>query len=250
MQLRNSYYYFTSALSTEVCQKIIDLGLNEIDYLEKKGEQTHGITSGGKEKQANKYKKPLNEKSFEEVKSTKKDFYVRDSKIAWLGEKWLFETLSPYLHEANKSAGWNFDIDYHEQIQFSIYNENQFYGWHFDGGQDHFSKVKRYIPGVTNVVMQKDGNLPQSHTQNNNLVGKVRKLSMTVNLNNSNDYVGGDLKFDLGPHTPGNRYIVCEEAKNQGSIIIFPSFLSHQVTPVEKGTRYSLVMWSVGNPLR
>jgi len=41
---------------------------------------------------------------------------------------------------------------------------------------------------------------------------------------------------------------VCEEIKEQGSVVIFPSFTFHRVTPVTKGTRYSLVSWSVGNP--
>ena len=250
MQLKNSYYYFTSVLSTEVCQKIIDLGLNKLDNLEKQGENTYGVTSGRLEKQSLDSLNPINEKSNEEIKSTGKNYYRRDSKICWLSDKWIFETLAPYIYEANKAAGWNFDLDYHEQIQFSVYNKNQFYGWHFDGAQDHFSKIKRYIPGITNITMQKDGRLPFSHSQNNNLVGKVRKLSMTVNLNNSNNYEGGDLKFDLGPHSTGNRYQVCEESKKQGSIIVFPSFIPHQVTPVEKGTRYSLVLWSSGNPLR
>ena len=41
---------------------------------------------------------------------------------------------------------------------------------------------------------------------------------------------------------------VCEEIRPKGSIIVFPSFLYHQVTPITKGTRYSLVMWVLGRP--
>ena len=41
-----------------------------------------------------------------------------------------------------------------------------------------------------------------------------------------------------------------EEIKDQGSMIIFPSFLDHCVTPITKGTRYSLVLWSVGDPFK
>ena len=81
-----------------------------------------------------------------------------------------------------------------------------------------------------------------------NFVGKVRKLSVTINLNKPGDYEGGNLKFDFGPHTEGERYHECTEIRPQGSIIVFPSFIAHQVTPITKGTRYSLVLWSLGQP--
>jgi len=38
--------------------------------------------------------------------------------------------------------------------------------------------------------------------------------------------------------------------KKQGSIIVFPSLLMHQVTPVTKGERYSAVAWATGPQLR
>jgi len=78
--------------------------------------------------------------------------------------------------------------------------------------------------------------------------GKVRKLSVTINLTNSENYEGGDLKFDLGPHNKDGRYKVSNEARERGSIVVFPSHVVHQVTPVTKGTRYSLVIWNVGWP--
>ena len=53
--------------------------------------------------------------------------------------------------------------------------------------------------------------------------GKVRKISMTVNLNNPQDYEGGNLKFDLGPYFKGERFKVITDMRSQGSIIIFPS---------------------------
>ena len=34
----------------------------------------------------------------------------------------------------------------------------------------------------------------------------------------------------------------------EGSIIVFPAFMEHRVTPVTRGTRYSLVTWFVGPP--
>ena len=40
------------------------------------------------------------------------------------------------------------------------------------------------------------------------------------------------------------------EIRPRGSIIVFPSFVWHRVTPVTKGTRYSLVVWSLGYPFK
>jgi PKHD-type hydroxylase len=42
----------------------------------------------------------------------------------------------------------------------------------------------------------------------------------------------------------------CTEIRPRGSIIVFPSFVWHRVAPVTKGTRYSLVVWNLGEPWR
>ena len=38
-----------------------------------------------------------------------------------------------------------------------------------------------------------------------------------------------------------------KEMANQGSIIVFNSVTFHRVLPVTEGTRYSLVVWALGN---
>lgn len=74
---------------------------------------------------------------------------------------------------------------------------------------------------------------------------------MTCNLNKPDDYKGGNLKFDFGPHSENiNRFKECEEIRPQGSIIVFPSFVYHCVTPVTEGERYSLVLWNLGRPFK
>ena len=40
--------------------------------------------------------------------------------------------------------------------------------------------------------------------------------------------------------------ITVNDAKDIGTIIIFPSFIHHQVLPITKGKRESLVNWSIG----
>jgi predicted 2-oxoglutarate/Fe(II)-dependent dioxygenase YbiX len=37
---------------------------------------------------------------------------------------------------------------------------------------------------------------------------------------------------------------------HQGSLVAFPSFMTHRVTPVTRGLRWSLVTWLEGPPFR
>jgi PKHD-type hydroxylase len=41
-----------------------------------------------------------------------------------------------------------------------------------------------------------------------------------------------------------------EPARRQGSVICFPSFLAHRVSPVTRGLRRSLVAWAYGPAYR
>ena len=66
-----------------------------------------------------------------------------------------------------------------------------------------------------------------------------RKLSFTIQLSKPEDYEGGDLEF-LG--TEINK----EAFRQQGTCVIFPSFLAHKITKVKSGTRYAIVGWVHG----
>ena len=69
--------------------------------------------------------------------------------------------------------------------------------------------------------------------------GLVRKLSMSVQLSDPEKYKGGDLLMYEGDFARPT-------LRNQGSVIVFPSFMEHQVGKVTKGERYSLVGWVTG----
>jgi PKHD-type hydroxylase len=74
---------------------------------------------------------------------------------------------------------------------------------------------------------------------------------MTVSLTDKEEYVGGDLEFDFKDTKNNKKNIkICKEIWPKGSIVVFPSFVWHRVKPVTKGTRYSLVMWSIGAPFK
>jgi len=250
MDLANKYYYFKSALCQDTCNKIIDLGLLELTNRRERGESTEGVTAGRSEKGNNPDAMPIGEQLRGHISN--KNVYDRDSKVAWLNDQWLYDTIMPYINEANENAGWYWDFDFAESFQFTIYEPGGFYGWHVDGGSDHHAKYQRYIEGLSPPRQHKDRDkLPPGFVKNQNLVGKIRKISCTINLNAPGEYEGGNLKFDFGHHRDdGVQMYECEEIRPQGSIIVFPSFLHHCVTPVTSGTRYSLVLWCVGEPWR
>jgi PKHD-type hydroxylase len=255
--LKHNYYWFKEALSSDDCKKIIDYGCNKLEEEKLKGNSTVAVTAGNTQRGgSDNLIMPMGDKTLEEISQEEqiplnqieKQKYIRDSEVAWLNDKWLYDLILPYVRTANKSAGWDFDFTNCEAFQFTVYKPGGFYGWHVDSGSDHHAKYKRYIPGVSPT--NKDGSLLKNYKRDVNLIGKVRKLSVTINLNLPGEYEGGNLKFDFGPHALSDRYHECEEIRPQGSIIVFPSFVYHQVTPITRGTRYSLVLWCLGYPFK
>ena len=63
----------------------------------------------------------------------------------------------------------------------------------------------------------------------------------------SDEYEGGDLilEDDFFQNRPDPA-----EMRRKGAVFIFPSFIRHQVTPVTRGTRRSLVAWAEGPKFR
>jgi|TARA_Y100000289_G_C3912889_1_gene145708 PKHD-type hydroxylase len=153
----------------------------------------------------------------------------RDSNIVWMGEQWIFKEILPYVSLANKNAGWNFDWDYSEDCQFTKYTKGQFYNWH----QDSFDK-------------------PFNNPNKLMLHNKIRKLSVTCSLSDPSTYSGGELEFYEGsPERASKKNMFkCTEISEQGSIVVFPSFMWHRVCPVTEGTRYSLVIWNCGKEFK
>ena len=86
--------------------------------------------------------------------------------------------------------------------------------------------------------------------RNKNQRGKTRKLSMTINLTDPTTYKGGRMQFEFPKVSKEPVVRECVPARAQGSVIVFPSFILHRVTPVTEGTRYSLVAWFLGEPFR
>ena len=213
MNLKHSYWFFKKALPDSVCDDIVKYGNQQQEQL---------ALTGGHSLKAEK-NEPLTD---EDIKDLKKK---RDSNIVWLNDRWIYDEIQPYIHTANRNAEWNFEWDYSESCQFTKYKLNQYYGWHSDSW-----------------------NKPYENKKDLNIDGKIRKLSVTVSLSNSDDYEGGELEFDFRNLDPNQKQVIvpCKEIMERGSIVVFPSHLWHRVQPVTKGIRYSLVLWNLGHPFK
>lgn len=251
MQLTNSYYHFQHAISSENCDKIIKLGTNQLEAEKNAGQNVEAYTFGHNQKGAMPGASPQGNATKQQLRNYAiNNTYTRDSDVTWLNDSWLYELFCPFVHRANREAGWNWQWNCSESFQFTVYKPGGFYSWHTDGMSDHPGALKRYIYGVTAEPLRANGDLPPGYTFNDGLVGKIRKLSLTCNLNVPGDYDGGNLMFDFGHHHEGDQFYECKEIRPQGSIIVFPSFIDHCVSPLTRGIRYSLVLWSLGDPYR
>ena len=138
---------------------------------------------------------------------------IRRSKIEWLyyspEVEWVYAKVSHVIASLNASY-YKFNISgFNEPMQLTNYvgDNSGMYTWHIDGG----SGSKR-----------------------------VRKLSFSMQLAEPSEYEGGDLQIHEGGYP-------ITLPKKRGMIAVFPSFLLHQVTPVTRGSRQSLVAWSTGS---
>ncbi len=157
---------------------------------------------------------------------------VRNSKHAWVSSShWIGGFLWHYVERANRE---NFLYDLkcldNETIQYTIYNEGDYYEWHSDGGlTTHYKpeSIGNSTDGVGNDFVNENKEL-------------VRKLSFSLQLSNPNDYEGGELELI---NEIGESYVA---PTTQGCLILFDSRTRHRVRKVTKGTRKSLVGWVLG----
>jgi len=117
-----------------------------------------------------------------------------------------------FLELANKKM-FNYKINSFQPVQFARYRDGGHYDWHQD------------TSGISPF-------------------GDSRKLSLTFSLSDPKTYEGGHLEFYMGGKPMEERH--AKDIRKQGSIVVFDSRDYHRVTAVTKGTRYSIVCWSVG----
>jgi PKHD-type hydroxylase len=142
------------------------------------------------------------------------DTKKRVTTISWIPFKemgHMYQDLNKFIQKCNENHFGFGDIRITENAQFTEYPEGGFYDWHMD----------------CDVNMQHEP--------------PVRKISMTLLLNDPKEFEGGELEV----MAPG-KYADMK----QGHAIVFASFLNHKVNVVKRGMRQSLVVWFGGKPFR
>lgn len=149
-----------------------------------------------------------------QIGTTVSNSVARNSQISWIfpteESAWIFRRVIDICMSLNNQF-FKFDLfGLVEGFQFTKYSDpDGFYGAHIDKVYDNI----------------------------------VRKLSITIQLSDPNDYEGGELEL----HIKSDPLVM---QKDLGYLVVFPSYTLHQVKPVTKGTRYSLVAWVTGTPFK
>ena len=147
MNLHYQYYWFKEVIPHDICDKIIQMGNKRIEQVKKNGNDASGTTSGGSEKKEDE-RISAKELTPKQQLETNDEYYARDCEVSWFNDQWIYDMVWPYLLEANKESGWNWDIEWAEGFQFTKYTKDGLYNWHNDGGSDHHGK---YIKDNTKV---------------------------------------------------------------------------------------------------
>ncbi len=143
----------------------------------------------------------------------KEDLTKRKSRIQTISDtdnQWIYTKLGMTCIMVNIQK-YKFDLlGFHSHLQLTDYSKDGFFAWHMDTG---------------------------------NKGNSTRKLSITVQLSDPEEYEGGELQFHKGND-------VYNASKKKGTAIIFPSFVMHRVQPVTSGRRMSVVGWIAGPSFR
>ena len=140
---------------------------------------------------------------------------VRDSKISWLYPidkiDWVFRRVTDITLNLNERF-----------FKFDLFGINE--GFQFTNYEAPSGKYGKHVDRAMNIP--------------------VRKLSISIQLTNPEEYEGGELKLYDGEEDG----IIMN--KEQGTLVIFPSYVLHEVMPVTKGERNSLVTWVTGKQFK
>jgi PKHD-type hydroxylase len=139
---------------------------------------------------------------------------ARKSKISWLYSsddmEWVFRKVTDIILNLNDRF-----------FKFDIFGLNE--GFQFTNYKAPSDKYGKHVDNRVNFV--------------------VRKLSLSIQLTDPKEYEGGELYLyndDKGTLMD----------KTQGTLIMFPSYVLHEVMPVTKGERNSLVTWVTGKQFK
>ena len=218
------FYIFPRAVPKKECKKLLKFCIKNTTFKEAGVINKGHFDSGEIEKIAGLPGVPSVEEMLDDRSRIDPD--VRKTDVGFITGKdnKVNEIAWHFLREANKIT-FNYKLEYFQPVQFARYRNGGHYDWHQDAS----------------------GQNPH---------GEARKLSLTFSLTDSDAYEGGNLEFYGGGkpmedmELPDGTIIpaaqIYQDIRDQGSVIVFDSRDFHRVTPVTKGTRYSIVCWTVG----
>ncbi len=133
-------------------------------------------------------------------------------------DHWSVPIVTGAAEQANTAMGWNYDITGLESLQLGAYGPGDHHNFHMD--------------------TLSHGDL-------------VRKLTVIVQLDEPTAYEGGDLQLlRFGVPRVEPLELPRDQLRGLGSVMVFPSFVMHQVDPITSGRRGSLVAWMMGPRFR
>ena len=146
--------------------------------------------------------------------NNKKSKSIRSSKICWLYAsddlEWIFKKVTDGVLNLNDRF-----------FKFDIFGLNE--GFQFTNYKAPGDRYGKHVDRANNI--------------------SVRKLSLSIQLTDPKEYEGGELYIYEGEKGEKMR-------QGQGDLILFPSYMLHEVKPITKGERNSLVCWVTGKQFK
>ena len=149
-------------------------------------------------------------------KNQEKIDIIRSCKVGWINSKEVKSKVSKIVEILGKDVfGYDMFEEGIEPIQYTTYSYNKnrlykdHYNWHMDSSFEDFGNTDR-------------------------------KLSFSLQLSEPEEYGGCNLEFFGAKGLDKNVF------RAKGTLVIFPSFMYHKVTPIERGVRKVLVGWVRG----
>ena len=149
-----------------------------------------------------------------------KDYTARKNKVSHIPfdkASKIYSDLLGWMQLVNRNRFGFEGMQMQEAGQYSEYSKGDFYNWHMDIGINA-------IP-----------------------VPPVRKISLSLLLNDPKEFEGGELEIFSRAGDTNDNFVF---KLKQGQALFFASFHVHRVKPITSGNRKSLVMWFGGTPFK
>ena len=148
---------------------------------------------------------------------------------------WIYDEMWEIIQEINR-RNWQFELTAIEELQYSTYHEGHFFGWHRDNVPAFYRKLKNQPDEITrkltiSVQLSKPEEYVGGHFE--------------VNQNEDGDDES-DNQTDASPRS--GELDLTDVISPRGTITVFPAVFRRRVSPIRKGTRRSLVAWAGGPP--